>query len=360
MALDDVARPLGAERAGDQTVWRDADAALAAACAELQSGELLHGESFSLFEAMAALQMMDPKMDAGMGGAKGGGGGKIGGEGGGAEGARGEVESVGEAMERGLLPLPLPAHRIVDLSRGEVESVGEAVERGLLPLPAHRIVDLSPSRSCPLSAHCIVDLCNALLCAEVCCLQLSCCPAKRCAAGAPPCRLLPRFLLPILATPTATWHSGHSLPQTVFTCAYLLLPPLAAPPACTPSPSPSLSSSPLLLALLSAVLASVNSVRSAACWTHQRERAICRLLDAPTRGESLTALAVCPCVCAAGAAVYRPRQCQQRALRCLLGTPTRVFPQPPFTLALLFLPSQSGACLWRDERNFSHPPLFPL
>ncbi|CAI5962658.1 unnamed protein product [Closterium sp. NIES-65] len=57
MALDDVARPLGAERAGDQTVWRDADAALAAACAELQSGELLHGESFSLFEAMAALQV---------------------------------------------------------------------------------------------------------------------------------------------------------------------------------------------------------------------------------------------------------------------------------------------------------------
>ncbi|CAI5521264.1 unnamed protein product [Closterium sp. Naga37s-1] len=188
MALDDVARPLGAERAGDQTVWRDADAALAAACAELQSGELLHGESFSLFEAMAALQMMDPKMDAGMGGGKGEGGGE------GQAGARGEVESVGEAVERGLLPLPLPAHRIV-------------------------------------------DLCDALLCAE------------------------------------ATWHSGHSLPQTVFTCAYLLLPPLAPPSACTPSPSPSLSlaSSPLLLALLSAVLACVNSVRSASCWTHQRE-----------------------------------------------------------------------------------------
>ncbi|CAI7864884.1 unnamed protein product, partial [Closterium sp. NIES-54] len=137
-------------------------------------------------------QMMDPKMDAGMGGGKGESEGGSGGKGGGEGGARGEVESVGEAVERGLLPLPLPADRIV-------------------------------------------DLCDGLLCAE------------------------------------ATWHSSHSLPQTVFTCAYLLLPPLGPPSAGTPSPSPSLSSSPLLLALLSATLACVNSVRSAACWTHQRE-----------------------------------------------------------------------------------------
>ncbi|GJP35389.1 hypothetical protein CLOM_g19903 [Closterium sp. NIES-68] len=51
--------------------------------------------------------------------------------------------------------------------RGEAESVGEAVERGLLPLP--------------LPADRLVDLCDSLLCAQ------------------------------------ATWHSGHSLPQTVFT-----------------------------------------------------------------------------------------------------------------------------------------------
>lgn len=29
-------------------------------------GELLHDSSFGLFEAMSAIEMMDPKMDAGM------------------------------------------------------------------------------------------------------------------------------------------------------------------------------------------------------------------------------------------------------------------------------------------------------
>lgn len=33
---------------------------------ELQLGELLHDDLFGLFEAMSAIEMMDPKMDAGM------------------------------------------------------------------------------------------------------------------------------------------------------------------------------------------------------------------------------------------------------------------------------------------------------
>lgn len=33
---------------------------------DLQLGELLHDELFGLFEAMSAIEMMDPKMDAGM------------------------------------------------------------------------------------------------------------------------------------------------------------------------------------------------------------------------------------------------------------------------------------------------------
>ena len=33
---------------------------------ELDLGELLHDELFGLFEAMSAIEMMDPKMDAGM------------------------------------------------------------------------------------------------------------------------------------------------------------------------------------------------------------------------------------------------------------------------------------------------------
>lgn len=33
---------------------------------DLELGELLHDELFGLFEAMSAIEMMDPKMDAGM------------------------------------------------------------------------------------------------------------------------------------------------------------------------------------------------------------------------------------------------------------------------------------------------------
>ncbi|XP_040211448.1 N-alpha-acetyltransferase 35, NatC auxiliary subunit isoform X2 [Rana temporaria] len=36
------------------------------ACSELRLGELLHDKLFGLFEAMSAIEMMDPKMDAGM------------------------------------------------------------------------------------------------------------------------------------------------------------------------------------------------------------------------------------------------------------------------------------------------------
>lgn len=33
---------------------------------ELELGELLHGYFFGLFEAMSAIEIMEPKMDAGM------------------------------------------------------------------------------------------------------------------------------------------------------------------------------------------------------------------------------------------------------------------------------------------------------
>ena len=35
-------------------------------CKDLELGELLHDNMFGLFEAMSAIEMMDPKMDAGM------------------------------------------------------------------------------------------------------------------------------------------------------------------------------------------------------------------------------------------------------------------------------------------------------
>ncbi|KAF3779790.1 hypothetical protein EJ110_NYTH35746 [Nymphaea thermarum] len=41
---------------GEQTVWVDVSALLQEACTDIQGGELIHGENFSLFAAMSALE----------------------------------------------------------------------------------------------------------------------------------------------------------------------------------------------------------------------------------------------------------------------------------------------------------------
>ena len=46
--------------------WEEVTQPFLSACAELKLGELCHDEMFGLFEAMSAIEMMDPKMDAGM------------------------------------------------------------------------------------------------------------------------------------------------------------------------------------------------------------------------------------------------------------------------------------------------------
>uniref|UniRef100_A0AAR2IP77 N-alpha-acetyltransferase 35, NatC auxiliary subunit n=1 Tax=Pygocentrus nattereri TaxID=42514 RepID=A0AAR2IP77_PYGNA len=46
--------------------WVDITQDFKGACKELKLGELLHDKLFGLFEAMSAIEMMDPKMDAGM------------------------------------------------------------------------------------------------------------------------------------------------------------------------------------------------------------------------------------------------------------------------------------------------------
>ncbi|KAK9845848.1 hypothetical protein WJX81_004103 [Elliptochloris bilobata] len=46
--------------------WHDVQQLLASASEQLQLGELLHGEDFSLFEAMSAVEIGDPKLDAGL------------------------------------------------------------------------------------------------------------------------------------------------------------------------------------------------------------------------------------------------------------------------------------------------------
>ncbi|MCL4122301.1 UNVERIFIED_CONTAM: hypothetical protein GTU68_052920, partial [Idotea baltica] len=46
--------------------WLDITPEFLEATKDLELGELLHDDSFGLFEAMSAIEMMDPKMDAGM------------------------------------------------------------------------------------------------------------------------------------------------------------------------------------------------------------------------------------------------------------------------------------------------------
>ena len=46
--------------------WKEVTRVFRDSADELVLGELLHDANFGLFEAMSAIEMMDPKMDAGM------------------------------------------------------------------------------------------------------------------------------------------------------------------------------------------------------------------------------------------------------------------------------------------------------
>jgi hypothetical protein len=46
--------------------WFEITSEFQGAVTDLDMGELLHDNLFGLFEAMSAIEMMDPKMDAGM------------------------------------------------------------------------------------------------------------------------------------------------------------------------------------------------------------------------------------------------------------------------------------------------------
>ena len=61
--VDSLSDPLGDS---DLYTWQEVTPGFLAACQDLNLGELLHDEMFGLFEAMSAIEMMDPKMDAGM------------------------------------------------------------------------------------------------------------------------------------------------------------------------------------------------------------------------------------------------------------------------------------------------------
>ncbi|XP_077416930.1 N-alpha-acetyltransferase 35, NatC auxiliary subunit [Vanacampus margaritifer] len=64
---DDAGWGLGIpEKLKNNANWVDITYDFKSSCKELSLGELLHDKLFGLFEAMSAIEMMDPKMDAGM------------------------------------------------------------------------------------------------------------------------------------------------------------------------------------------------------------------------------------------------------------------------------------------------------
>ncbi|XP_042456501.1 N-alpha-acetyltransferase 35, NatC auxiliary subunit-like isoform X1 [Zingiber officinale] len=83
--------------AGEQTVWADVSPLIASACNDLQDGQLIHGENFSLFAAMSALEIMDPKMDAGV--------------------EKCGYYSIEEAIENNVAPVPLSLNPTLDVQR---------------------------------------------------------------------------------------------------------------------------------------------------------------------------------------------------------------------------------------------------
>lgn len=58
----------GDDAAGAATEWVPIGRLLDAASAELRVGQMVHTSVFSLFEAMSAVEIGNPKMDAGMSG----------------------------------------------------------------------------------------------------------------------------------------------------------------------------------------------------------------------------------------------------------------------------------------------------
>ena len=80
--------------------WKDITAQFAAASRTLPIGQLVKDENFGLFEAMSAIELMDPKMDAGMLCNK----------------ELCQVSSAEEAIEKGLLPLSIGTEDIIGVS----------------------------------------------------------------------------------------------------------------------------------------------------------------------------------------------------------------------------------------------------
>ncbi|GMN47234.1 hypothetical protein TIFTF001_016419 [Ficus carica] len=79
---------------GENSVWTDISPLLAAACRDLEDGELIHGDNFNLFAAMSALEIMDPKMDSGI---------------------VCKYYSVDEAIENGAAPVPISFDKTDDV-----------------------------------------------------------------------------------------------------------------------------------------------------------------------------------------------------------------------------------------------------
>lgn len=225
----------------DDAQWLDAQPFLERVCAGMGVGELLHGPSFSLFEATTAIEIGDPKMDIGMHrrwlSLRGSVALRLG---------RPEERCAGHLCQCSApLAPPPPPHPTCAAQRGDGQRRGADCGGGSACGPAVTAAAGSDGpaavpggafgrRLCWLrAAHGRWACWHRRCCAT--CLGLRCragvSRAGRRRAGRR------RALLPepnpprCAAVPQATWHSGSMLPQTVFTSLYMLQPERWVQPA---------------------------------------------------------------------------------------------------------------------------------
>ena len=214
--------------------FADARGVLARAQQQLSLGELLHGEHFSLYESMTALEVMDPRLDAGM--RRPG------------EDAR-DAGSVEEAVAAGRAPLDLLPERLTAVM-DEVLAAGacvsfswrqgamrDASSGGWRHRPeGHAARQARQGRLSPdgeMGSACLAGLLSSRVCRRGWWRALTSPSliAHRHEHGRLPAlsRLTPVPTLPMRGHPAipttcfaeAAWYTGYSLAQTVLTCLYV-------------------------------------------------------------------------------------------------------------------------------------------
>ncbi|CAN0151275.1 unnamed protein product, partial [Discosporangium mesarthrocarpum] len=134
------------------------------AAAQLGPDEIIHGEHFLLFDAMSALELMDPKMDKPLP----------------------ATQSIESRLASGALPTCLedpPRTPVAPLT--PAPAAGPTSDGLVPPVPPSAVTDTLKSGDAPTAEECLLDILDGMAICEV------------------------------------AWHDGGSLPETLYTCLYL-------------------------------------------------------------------------------------------------------------------------------------------